>query len=64
LLMFVANVLGLVGFSKNWFNSIFGLKIKKISLSILDLTAREILIIFLIIFFLFYFSFFLNYFLI
>lgn len=62
LIMLVANVFGLIGFSKNWFNSLFGLKIKKVGYAILDMTAKELLLIFILIFFLFYFSFFLNYF--
>lgn len=63
LIMVTANILGLIGFSKNWFNAIFGLKIKKVTYAVLDLTAKELLIVCILVFFLFYFSFFLNYFL-
>ena len=60
-LMFTANVLGLIGFSKCWFNSVFGLFKKNIKLVPLDLTKKEILIISFCLFYLFIFSFFVNF---
>ena len=61
LFLFVANYLGLVGFTKNWFNAIFGVK-KHFNILKLDLTVKEIYIIFFSFFFLFFFSFFFNFF--
>ena len=61
LLMFLANVLGLIGFSKCWFNSIFGTNKNYKNFNILDLTFKEILIIGFSLFFLFIFSFFPNF---
>jgi len=58
-LMFVANVLGLIGFSKCWFNSVFGLSKKNISVIPLDLTIKEILVLSFCFFFLLIFLFFL-----
>lgn len=60
ILMFVANVFGLIGFSKCWFNALFGLYLKGRSNLILDLTKKEFFIIFSIFLFLFLFSFFIN----
>lgn len=45
LLLFVMNVLGLIGFSKPWFNAIFGLPNKALRAPMLDLSQRELLII-------------------
>lgn len=58
LLMFFANVVGLVGFSKCWFNSVFGMHKKHSKASPLDLTYKELYIIAFSFFFLFAFSFF------
>jgi NADH:ubiquinone oxidoreductase subunit 4 (subunit M) len=60
LLMFLANVLGLIGFSKCWFNSIFGINLNYRNFNILDLTYKEILIISFSLFFLFIFIYYLN----
>lgn len=62
LLMFLANVFGLIGFCKNWYNSVFGMNTKIFSVLPLDLTFKEIYIIFYCFFFLFFFSFFPIYF--
>ena len=43
--MFVANVLGLIGFSKAWFNVLFGLPKKNTKYLALDLTFKELYII-------------------
>lgn len=56
LLFFIANVFGLIGFSKNWFNALFGSNTKYFSILTLDLTQKEIAIIFYCFFFLFFFS--------
>ena len=61
LLMFLANVLGLIGFSKCWFNAVFGLFRKQSSNLTMDLTKKEILVILFNFFFLFFFSFFTNF---
>ena len=53
LLFLIANVLGLIGFSKCWFNSVFGICIKKFKVNILDLNIKEIYIIYIPIIFLF-----------
>ena len=45
LLMFIANVLGLIGFSKPWFNSIFGMPKKNTKYLPLDITIKELYII-------------------
>lgn len=60
ILMFVANVFGLIGFSKCWFNALFGVYLKGKLNVILDLTLKEFLIIFSTLLFLFLFSFFIN----
>lgn len=44
-LMLVANVLGLIGFSKAWFNSVFGMPKKNTKYLPLDLTIKESYII-------------------
>jgi hypothetical protein len=43
--MLVLNVVGLVGFSKIWFNLIFGMNRKFYKSNIMDLTKKEGLII-------------------
>lgn len=61
ILMFLANVLGLIGFSKCWFNAVFGLFRKNSNYTNLDLSFKEIYIIFFSFFFLFFFSYFINF---
>jgi hypothetical protein len=39
----VANFLGLIGFSKCWFNVLFGLNLKNKNNLLIDLTLKEIL---------------------
>ena len=56
-IMFIANVIGLIGFSKCWFNSVFGINYNISQNAFLDLTFKEIFIIFYCFFFLFFFSF-------
>lgn len=58
ILMFIANVIGLVGFSKAWFNAIFGMTRKYKQSVITDLSYKEIYIIFYCLIFLFFFSYF------
>lgn len=60
LLMLIANVIGLIGFSKCWFNVVFGLFRKNSNSLVLDLTFKEIYIILFSFSFLFFFSFFSN----
>ena len=43
--MFAANVFGLVGFSKCWFNVLFGMHKKNLKYIPLDLTAKEFIIV-------------------
>jgi len=43
IVFFIANCLGLIGFSKCWFNTIFGMNYRKKSLK--DLTIKEVYII-------------------
>jgi len=57
LLFFVANVLGLIGFSKCWFDVIFGIHNKQQKVTTLDLNTKEIYLIGTPIVFLFLFSF-------
>ena len=45
ILLFCMNVLGLIGFSKPWFNAIFGLPNKNLRAPMVDLSRRELLII-------------------
>lgn len=56
-LMFISNVIGLIGFSKCWFNIVFGLNSSLKKTPVLDLTIKEFYIIFLSFFFLFFFTF-------
>jgi len=60
LLFFIANVLGLVGFSKCWFDTVFGMNLKNHKLAPLDLNIKELYIIWISISFLFVFVFFSN----
>lgn len=59
-LFFVANVLGLVGFSKCWFDAVFGMSLKNHKLAPFDLNTKELYIIYISISFLFLFVFFSN----
>jgi hypothetical protein len=59
--MFGANVLGLIGFSKCWFNAVFGMLRKNLNVIPFDLTIKELLILGFCFFFLFIFSFFVNF---
>lgn len=61
LLMIFANVFGLIGFCKNWYNSVFGLNTKFSNSLPIDLTFKELYILFFCFFFLFFFSFFPSY---
>ena len=61
LLLISANFLGLVGFSKNWFNTLFGIRKSSFNYIQFDLSKKEILIIHLNFFILFLFSFFFNF---
>lgn len=45
LIIFIANCLGLIGFSKLWFNVTYGMSIKNDNLTKLDLTLKEFFII-------------------
>ena len=58
LLMFVANTIGLVGFSKVWLNLLFGLPKKNSNLLIIDLALKEIYIITICLLFLIILSYF------
>jgi hypothetical protein len=60
ILLFGSNFFGLIGFSKCWFNVIFGLNLKNKENPQIDLSNKEILIIFICIFFSFLFNFFIN----
>jgi hypothetical protein len=62
-LIFIANVIGLVGFCKCWFNVLFGINTKYIHIPVYDLTFKEILILSAPIIFLIISTFFVNYFL-
>lgn len=58
ILMLVANVFGLIGFSKVWFNAIFGMPKKHLEYLPLDLSFKELYIILYCFLFLFLFSYF------
>jgi len=58
LLMLVANVFGLIGFSKVWFNAVFGMPKKHTEYLPLDLSFKELYIILYCFLFLFLFSYF------
>ena len=60
LLLYIVNFLGLIGFSKCWFNVVFGSTVKDQKLTPVDLTAREFLVIFFCIFFMVFFNFIVN----
>lgn len=59
-LFFIANVLGLIGFSKCWFDATFGMSLKNHKLAPFDLNSKELYIIYISISFLFLFVFFSN----
>ena len=60
ILFFIANVLGLIGFSKCWFDATFGMSLKGHKLAPFDLNSKELYIIYISISFLFIFVFFSN----
>ncbi len=60
LVLFIANVIGLIGFSKCWFNIVFGMNTKNSNYTALDLTIKELYIIYICVFFLFFSCFFIN----
>ena len=51
LLLTVVNIFGTIGFSKSWFNSVFGLPSKNLDTPILDLSFKELFIIIYIVLF-------------
>jgi hypothetical protein len=53
-------VLGLIGFSKCWFDATFGMSLKNHKLAPFDLNTKELYIIYISISFLFLFVFFSN----
>jgi NADH:ubiquinone oxidoreductase subunit 4 (subunit M) len=55
--MYAANFLGLIGFSKCWFNIVFGLTLKNQDKLPVDLTYKELLIIFICVGSMFFFGF-------
>lgn len=58
ILMLVANTFGLIGFSKVWFNLLFGLPKKSINSLVIDLALKEIYIIIICLLFLFILTYF------
>lgn len=60
LLLVLSNFIGLLGFSKNWFNVLFGLSLKYQNSIPIDLVFKELFIIFICIFFSFFTNFLLN----
>ena len=60
LLMFICNVLGLIGFSKCWFNVTFGMMSSNVKYLPIDLTIKELFIIISCFLFLFFSVFFIN----
>ena len=57
-LLFIANVIGLIGFCKSWFNITFGMNNKNLKLIPLDLSIKELYILYTCIFFLIFSCFF------
>jgi hypothetical protein len=53
MVIFIANVVGLVGFCKCWFNVLFGMDYKLRLIPVYDLTIRELLTIISVLLFLF-----------
>ena len=62
-IMYVANFIGLVGFSKCWFNVVFGLTMHNTNKSIIDLNLKEFLIILICVFSMLFFGLSFNFFL-
>jgi len=62
LMFFISNVLGLIGFSKCWFDATIGMNLKNHKLAPFDLNIKELYIIYIPIAFLFIFVFFSNFF--
>lgn len=60
LILFVANFLGLIGFSKCWFNVLFGLNLKYKNNMLIDLTLKEIFFFCICFFSLLFFGFIFN----
>lgn len=60
LIFFIANVLGLVGFSKCWFDCLFGMHLNDQKVAPFDLNTKELYILYSPIVFLFFFTFFTN----
>jgi NADH:ubiquinone oxidoreductase subunit 4 (subunit M) len=58
LILGIANIFGLIGFCKSWFNVLFGINLKLRKKNILDLTKKELFILLFIFFCLFFFTFF------
>ena len=56
-LFFVANVFGLIGFSKCWFDAVFGLNLVNHKILPFDLNIKELYIIYISVIFLFIFTF-------
>jgi hypothetical protein len=56
--MLIANTFGLIGFSKIWFNLLFGLPKKSSNTLIVDLALKELYIIIICLLFLFFLSYF------
>lgn len=59
-ILFTANVLGLIGFCKCWFNIVFGMNTKGSKIIPRDLTSKEFYIIYVCVFFLVFSCFFIN----
>lgn len=56
LIMYFANFFGLIGFSKCWFNVVFGLTLKNQDKAVIDLTLKELLIILICVLSMFFFG--------
>lgn len=61
MLIIIANCLGLIGFSKNWFNALFGTRRNYFHYIQIDMSKKEIYIVLSIFSMLFFFSFFPNF---
>lgn len=61
ILMIVANVLGLIGFSKCWFNAVFGMNRNYEIYPPMDVSFKESLVVLFCLAFLLFFSFFVNF---
>jgi NADH:ubiquinone oxidoreductase subunit 4 (subunit M) len=60
LLFFIANVIGLIGFSKCWFDVVFGMNLKNHKLAPFDLNIKELYMVYIPMLFLIFFVFFSN----